>query len=214
MKGTVARAKTGPRLDKGRSAELLYSRLFEVYDRMRRERRIDVFGDLDFEVVQSIDGKQSRIAKLKGNKILVHVNAARLPKSALRYIITHELAHLAVKMHSKKFWEIVKRIHPQYEKGRSELLGRIGSQIFEVKKFESHIRNRPRTWGEIVKIRKYTAEGKNRFRSEPSLLSVVRRNYQAGLRGAELLESVLAEKPTAKKSTIYAMISKIGKGRL
>lgn len=47
-----------------------------------------------------------------------------------------------------------------------------------------------------------------------SLLSVVRKNYRAGLRGAELLASVLAEKPVAKKRTVYAMISKIARGQL
>jgi len=32
-----------------------------------------------------------------------------------------ELAHLVVKKHTSKFWEIVKQIYPKYEKGKKEL---------------------------------------------------------------------------------------------
>jgi len=39
----------------------------------------------------------------------------------MKYIIAHELAHLIVKRHTKKFWEIVKRIYPRYERGKDEL---------------------------------------------------------------------------------------------
>jgi len=53
--------------------------------------------------VEKIDGKKQRIAKLKGNKILVKLNAATLPESALKYIIVHEIAHIFTKRHCKKF---------------------------------------------------------------------------------------------------------------
>ena len=73
---------------------------------------------MDFEIVKKIDGKKRRIAKLKGNKILVKSNAVALPKSALRYIIAHEIAHLFTKKHGKRFWKIVRTIYPSFEKGR------------------------------------------------------------------------------------------------
>jgi predicted metal-dependent hydrolase len=109
-------------------SEALYSKLFDIYDQIRRERRIEVFGTLDFEVVRKIDGKRNRIAKLKGNRILVHVNAGRLPKSALRYIVAHEIAHTLTKRHTKRFWKIVESIYPTFETGQS-LLMKYGSEL-------------------------------------------------------------------------------------
>jgi predicted metal-dependent hydrolase len=38
--------------------------------------------------------------------------------SLLRYIIAHELAHIAVKRHTWRFWKIVGIIYPEYEKGK------------------------------------------------------------------------------------------------
>ena len=108
--------------------EALYSRLSDIYEQIRRERRVEVFGMLDFEVVKSIDGKKHRIAKLKGNKILVQVNARRLPKSALKYIIAHEIAHTLTKRHTKRFWKILEAIYPTYETGQT-LLMKYGSQM-------------------------------------------------------------------------------------
>jgi predicted metal-dependent hydrolase len=108
--------------------EALYSRLSNVYDQIRKERRVEVFGTLDFEFVKSIDGKKQRIAKLKGNKILVHIKARRLPKNALRYIIAHEIAHTLTKRHTKRFWKVVGAIYPTYETGQS-LLMKYGSEV-------------------------------------------------------------------------------------
>lgn len=105
-----------------RQVELLYSKLSEIYDQIRGERRIEVFGKLDFEVVRSIDGKRHRIAKLKGNKILVRESATQLPKRALRYIIVHEIAHTLTKRHTRRFWKIVETIYPKYQTGQEALI--------------------------------------------------------------------------------------------
>jgi len=126
MKKLTALAVTEP--EKDRSADLLYSELFRIYDQIRKERRIEVFGNLDFEVVVTIDNKKHRIAKLKGNKILVQLNAVRLPKSALRYIIAHEIAHTLTKRHTRRFWKVVETIYPKFEIGQS-LLTKYGSRF-------------------------------------------------------------------------------------
>ena len=97
---------------------LLYSEMHRIYDQIIVESKIDVFGNLDFEVADKIDNKRQRVAKIKENKIIVKLNAASLPKSALKYIIAHEMAHLITKKHSKKFWKIVESIYPGYEKGQ------------------------------------------------------------------------------------------------
>jgi len=98
-------------------AEKLYSRLIELYEEMMKRGKVEVLGDLDFEVVGSIDNKRRRIAKLKGNKILVRLNAVALPEPALKYIIAHEVAHIFNKRHTKRFWRMVETIYPEYEVG-------------------------------------------------------------------------------------------------
>ena len=98
-------------------AEKLYSRLIELYEEMMKCGKVEVLGDLDFEVVGSIDNKRRRIAKLKGNKILVRLNAVALPEPALKYIIAHEVAHIFNKRHTKRFWRMVESIYPEYEVG-------------------------------------------------------------------------------------------------
>jgi Zn-dependent peptidase ImmA (M78 family) len=78
---------------------------------------VEVYGDLGIEVAD-----MDTLALLKGNKIYINVEARRYPESVLKYIIAHELAHLIVKRHTRKFWEIVRGIYPEYERGREELL--------------------------------------------------------------------------------------------
>jgi len=81
---------------------------------------IEVFGYLRI-VVTSFD-KAGRIAFLKGNTIYVSIKARGYPEFVLKYIIAHELAHVAVKRHTWRFWKVVRIIYPKYEKGREELL--------------------------------------------------------------------------------------------
>jgi len=128
MKKSTALAITELKPENDYSAELLYSELFRIYEQIRKERRIEVFGDLDFEVVEKIDNKKHRIAKLKGNKILVQLNALRLPKSALKYIIAHEIAHTLTKRHTRRFWKVVETIYPKFETGQN-LLIKYGSRF-------------------------------------------------------------------------------------
>jgi hypothetical protein len=78
---------------------------------------IEVYGNLRV-VVTSFD----RVACLKENTIYVSIKARGYPDSVLRYIIAHELAHLAVKRHTWRFWKVVRIIYPEYEKGKEELL--------------------------------------------------------------------------------------------
>jgi predicted metal-dependent hydrolase len=81
---------------------------------------IEVYGNL--RIVVTSFNRPSRIAFQKGNTIYVSVKARGYPDSVLRYIIAHELAHLAVKRHTWRFWKIVGIIYPEYERGKEELL--------------------------------------------------------------------------------------------
>jgi len=96
---------------------VLYSQVCKIYEDIRNEGKIDLFGDLDFEIFEKIDSRKERVAKLKGNKILVKLSAVTSPESALKYVITHEIAHIFTKRHSKRFWRIVETIYPSFKDG-------------------------------------------------------------------------------------------------
>jgi hypothetical protein len=90
---------------------------------------IEVYGDL--KIVVTSFNKPSRIAFLKGNTIYVNIKARGYPDSVLRYIIAHELAHLAIKGHTWRFWKIVRIIYPEYEKGKEELMKIIREELMK-----------------------------------------------------------------------------------
>ena len=90
-----------------------------ILNELLERNGVEIFGDLKIEVAN-----MDTPALIKGNRIYIDVSLAKYPKYILKYVIAHELAHLIVKRHSKKFWEIVKRIYPQYERGKNELLKR------------------------------------------------------------------------------------------
>lgn len=109
-------------------ADLLYSHLTKIYEKMKKEGKIEVFGDLDFEIVEKIDNKKQRIAKLKGNKVLVKLNAVALPKSVFKYVIAHEIAHIFTERHTSRFWKTVELMCPNFEEPR-RLLTKYGDYI-------------------------------------------------------------------------------------
>lgn len=102
--------------------KLLYDKLLETSKHIKAEGKVELFGDFDFEITESIDGKRRRIAKLKGNKILVKLNAIAFPETALKYIVAHEMAHIASKKHTRTFWKTVELICPDYKQAGVHLL--------------------------------------------------------------------------------------------
>jgi predicted metal-dependent hydrolase len=102
-------------------AQLLYDKLLETYDSIKAEGKVELFGDFDFEITENIDNKKTRIAKLKGNKVIIRLNAVALPESALKYIVAHEIGHTASKRHTSKFWKTVELIYPNYKKAQKLL---------------------------------------------------------------------------------------------
>jgi len=91
--------------------------LNDILSEILSEGKIEIYGTLEIKV-ENI----KQIALLKGNTIYVNPIARNFPKYVLKYIIAHELAHIAVKKHTKKFWHIVKIIYPEYEKANRWLL--------------------------------------------------------------------------------------------
>jgi len=101
----------------GEEAEEFRRRLEGILEELMENSGIELYGNLKIEVVD-----MDEPAFIKGNTIYVSADARAYPDHVLKYIIAHELAHLLVKAHTKKFWEIVRMIYPEYERGKKDLL--------------------------------------------------------------------------------------------
>jgi predicted metal-dependent hydrolase len=106
--------KTSKKLLNEFLSDQLHEKLSEISKGIELEGKIGPLGELNFEIKEKIDSKKNRIAKLKGNTILVKLSAVALPETALKYIIIHELAHTTLKRHSGKFWKTVETLYPDY----------------------------------------------------------------------------------------------------
>jgi len=102
-------------------ADLLFGKLEEIHEEIKKEGKIDLLGNLDFEIVKRIDNKRARIAKLKGNRIILQLDAIALPENILRYIVAHEVAHIENKRHTTKFWKTVELICPNFREAQQQL---------------------------------------------------------------------------------------------
>lgn len=122
-------------------SQLLYEKLLEIYDSIKAEGKVELFGDLDFEITGNIDNRKTRIAKLKGNKVIVKLNAVALPESALKYIVAHEIGHTASKRHTSKFWKTVRVIYPDYKKAQQLLNKSTNKQVFLIQSNGSESEN-------------------------------------------------------------------------
>ena len=109
-------------------ADLLLSKLEEIYEEIKQEGKIDLLGNLDFEIVKRIDNKKGRIAKLKGNRIILQLDAIALPENILRYIVAHEVAHVENKRHTRKFWKTVELICPNFRETQQQLT-KLGTKL-------------------------------------------------------------------------------------
>jgi len=81
-----------------RNCKEFQQRLEAILKEFLEQGRIEVYGNL--RIVVTSFNKPSRITFQKGNTIYVSVKTRTYPDSALKYIIAHELAHLAVKRHT------------------------------------------------------------------------------------------------------------------
>ncbi|MEM2919063.1 MAG: YgjP-like metallopeptidase domain-containing protein [Candidatus Altiarchaeota archaeon] len=97
-------------------SDLLLFELEKILSKTIKQDEIELFGNLDFKIVKKIDGRSRRVAKLKGNKIIVKLSAVSLPKSVLKYILLHEIVHTLSKKHGVKFTKLMKAIDSDYQK--------------------------------------------------------------------------------------------------
>ena len=91
----------------------------EIYEIIKKEEKIGLLGTLDFEITDQIDNKKTRIAKLKGNKIILKQDLISLPENLIKYVLAHEMAHISNKRHTKRFWKTVELIIPKYKDAKN-----------------------------------------------------------------------------------------------
>ncbi|MEM0011357.1 MAG: M48 family metallopeptidase [Candidatus Bathyarchaeia archaeon] len=106
-------------MNKLKSTEEFQEKVESILKELLNKNGIEIYGNLKIEVAN-----MDTLALLKGNRIYINIQAKRYPKYILKYVIAHELAHLVVRRHTKKFWEIVRRIYPHYERAKNDLLKR------------------------------------------------------------------------------------------
>jgi len=59
--------------------------------------------------------------------ILVNWTLVFAPKSVLEYVVVHELAHLRERTHDERFWVLLKRLLPSYNRPKAWLDAHQGS---------------------------------------------------------------------------------------
>lgn len=102
------------------STEEFKQKIEKILSELLTKNNLEVFGNLKVEVA-NMDAP----ALIKRGKIYINIKLASFPEHALKYVIAHELAHLIVKRHTRKFWETVKRIYPQYEKSKEYIIKKL-----------------------------------------------------------------------------------------
>ena len=55
------------------------------------------------------------------NMLNLSEDLTKAPKSVIDYVVLHELCHIKIREHSFKFWELVGKYMPEYEKQKEWL---------------------------------------------------------------------------------------------
>lgn len=61
---------------------------------------------------------QSKWGSLSAKSIAFNLKLAMAPKEVVKYVVAHELTHIKVFNHSKKFWQKLAEIYPDYRQQR------------------------------------------------------------------------------------------------
>ena len=57
----------------------------------------------------------------KSGRILLNAELVRASRDSIDYVITHELCHLVELNHGLRFWQLLRRIMPDWKERRAEL---------------------------------------------------------------------------------------------
>ncbi len=105
--------------DKKEISKLLIEKMYytiaekEIEAIMEKTRKLLGFAPEDYKI-QIIEGQ---IAKCTEDKVIViSPDIVKFTREEIEYIILHEFCHLKYKNHTRKFYELLKKYEPNYEK--------------------------------------------------------------------------------------------------
>ncbi|MCB1575588.1 MAG: M48 family metallopeptidase, partial [Xanthomonadales bacterium] len=55
------------------------------------------------------------------DRVTLDLALALAPPAALKYVVVHELCHLRIRNHSRRFWSLVETIQPHWQEQRDWL---------------------------------------------------------------------------------------------
>ena len=91
----------------------------EIENIMEKARHIFGFAPEDYEI-KKISSSLALCDK-DLQTITINPNIVMYPKEIIEYVIYHEFCHLKYKTHSKKFYDMLKKYKPNYEKLSKQL---------------------------------------------------------------------------------------------
>jgi predicted metal-dependent hydrolase len=65
----------------------------------------------------------------KGNRVNIHWATLQLPPTLIDYVLVHELAHLEETNHTPRFWQLVGRVLPDFDR-RKDALAHQGAELW------------------------------------------------------------------------------------
>lgn len=89
----------------------------EIESIMEKERIILGIAPEEYEISKM----KNELAKCQGQKITINPEIMKYKREMIEYLIAHEFCHLKYKTHCKKFYEMLEKSVPEYEKYQKEL---------------------------------------------------------------------------------------------
>ena len=89
----------------------------EIEDIMEKTRKMLGFAPEDY-AIKIMNGK---IAKCEDGKITINPELMQYKREIIEYVVAHEFCHLKYKSHGKRFYQIIEKYIPDYNKYEKEI---------------------------------------------------------------------------------------------
>lgn len=105
------------------SIEKMYEQIAnnEIEDIMEKTRKMLGIAPEDYEVLKMKD----QLGKCIDGKITINPELMQYKREVIEYVVAHEFCHLKYKSHGKRFYQIIEKYFPGYEKCEREIQGYI-----------------------------------------------------------------------------------------
>ena len=89
----------------------------EIEEIMEKTRKMLGFAPEDY-AIKIMNGK---IAKCEDGKITINPELMQYKREIIEYVVAHEFCHLKYKSHGKRFYQIIEKYIPDYNKYEKEI---------------------------------------------------------------------------------------------